>query len=424
MISLSKQFRNIVSIIVILFISELTNSQIAFANGWNVTTSVPNVTTAASGSNRLLIYVITFEDDDNTNDVTSVSYGGQSLTQAVQATTLTGGGSQSRVEIWYLNQAGITASSHTTFTPVFSISNPTTSHGYYTMAVTLSGVNQSSPVCTSGVGQRLTTTTVNLSSGISVLPSELVIYATHGGESRTHTPATGYTESADLNGASGGQSSTVNSKSITASGTENPVSTASGSQNRFVIAAVRIIPNGATCSSALPIELTHFVASFADEGVKLEWRTAGERNNDFFTVERSLNGIDWVEITQIKGAGNSAAPKNYSAYDNSPIADVMYYRLKQTDYDGTISYSWISNVDPDNFEQNTFKIYPNPATSELNLIGNPFELKVTNILGQEVTRDVIISRNQKNRLLLNISGLQSGTYFIHSNSSYIRFIKM
>lgn len=294
-------------------------SQVALANSWNASTSVPLSHTAAAGSNRLLVYVISFEDDDNLNDVTSVSYGGRAMTQAVQSTTITGTGSQSRAEIWYLNQAGIVLASNTTFTPVFSISNPTVAHGYYAMAVTLSGVNQVTPVCTSRTGERLTSATVNLSSGISVLPGELMIYGTHTGDSRTHTPAGGYTESFDLNGAGGGQAASINHKLIVAAGTENPTSTLSASGNRFIMAAVRVLAFGATCSSALPIELNAFDVVQVNTRVRLHWQTVSEKNNRWFVVQRSGNGRNWEDLLKMDGAGNSSSVNDYSTEDLTPL---------------------------------------------------------------------------------------------------------
>ncbi|MCC6371702.1 MAG: hypothetical protein IT236_11905 [Bacteroidia bacterium] len=417
-----------VKLIIFLFLlissSGFIHAQIAFANGWNSTTSAPNVTTAAAGSNRLLLYIITYEDDDNTNDVTSVTYGGQSMTQIVQTSTFTGGGSQSRVEMWSLNNTGITAATHTTFIPVFSISNPTTSHGYYTMAVTLTGVNQSTPVCTTGTGQRLTSSTVNLSSGISVLPSEVVIYATHGGDSRTHTPATGYTERVDLNGAGGGQSSSVNTKSITTAATENPTSTASGSQNRFVIAAIRLIPNGASCTSALPIELSNFELKPGDQQVEVNWKTYSELNNAYFAIERSANGLNWEEIGRVKGAGTSKVIKKYHYSDNFPLQDLAYYRLKQIDFDGSHDYSWIETIKLQSNVSQGIKIYPNPAESEILVFGDAQGISITNSLGLEVTGLLEIMKEDKYLKRVNISKLESGTYYFKSGLCVLKFIKL
>lgn len=411
----------------LLFTPKGVNAQITFANNWNSTTSAPNVTATASGSNRLLVYVITFEDDDYLNDVSSVTYGGQTMTQAVQSTTNSGTGSQSRVEIFYLNEAGITAATHTTFIPVFSISNPTTSHGYYSFAITLGGVNQSTPVCSSGTGQRLTSSTVALSAGLSVLPNDLLIYATHGGDSRTHTPSTGFTERFDLNGAAGGQSSCLNDDFITTAATINPTSTASGSQNRFVMAMVRVIPAGATCSFALPIELTHFELNLINNSVKIDWQTASETHNDFFTVQRSIDGEHWEDLDEIDGAGESRIKKNYTTYIPLPEPGLSYYRLKQTDYDRSTSYSWIRELNYKPSLDGVLLLYPNPASQEIyisTLNTESHSLKILDLYGQEVTSLVNIEQRSATQIHLDISGLKKGSYYLSLNNKFAKFIKL
>jgi len=399
-------------------------AQVSLSNAWNASTSAALSHTVGAGSNRLLVYVISFEDDDNLNDVTSVSYGGRAMTQAAQSTTITGTGSQSRAEIWYLNEAGILLASNTTFTPGFSISNPATSHGYYAMAVTLSGVNQVTPICSSGTGQRLTSSTVNLSAGITVLPGELMIYGTHTGDSRTHTPAGGYTESIDLNGAGGGQSASINHKLIVTAGTENPTSTLNASGNRFIMAAVRVLPFGATCSSALPIELSAFTLEQEKNMINLYWQTASEKNNQWFIVQRSSNGKDWENLLRIEGAVNSSSVKNYKAEDSHPLIGTSYYRLKQIDTGGQFSYSGIESI---NFAEQLnaeLKLYPNPCRSELFLSSATcsFEnLLVMNVFGEPVP--MTITALSKGNFLLDIKELPSGYYLVRVGGQAGWFIK-
>ncbi|HRH67858.1 MAG TPA: hypothetical protein PLU53_16300, partial [Bacteroidia bacterium] len=94
-----------------------------------------------------------------------------------------------------------------------------------------------------------------------------------------------------------------------------------------------------TIGSPLPIELLSFTAHSVDNGCKLEWVTATEINNDYFTLERSHNGKDFEEIRKLKGAGNASHILSYSSIDEHPFSGVSYYRLKQTDYDGHFQYS-------------------------------------------------------------------------------------
>jgi hypothetical protein len=94
----------------------------------------------------------------------------------------------------------------------------------------------------------------------------------------------------------------------------------------------------------LPIELLYFSAKVNVDHVKLEWATASELNNDFFTIERSENGTTFYGIDDVKGAGTNNSVLEYEARDSMPEVPVMYYRLRQTDYDGTFTYSNIVMV--------------------------------------------------------------------------------
>ena len=86
--------------------------------------------------------------------------------------------------------------------------------------------------------------------------------------------------------------------------------------------------------SVLPISLGHFDAKLKNGNVTIEWSTLSEINNDYFDIERSSDGINWVNILSTAGAGNSNTHINYSLVDYNPPAGVAYYRLKQVDFDG------------------------------------------------------------------------------------------
>lgn len=94
---------------------------------------------------------------------------------------------------------------------------------------------------------------------------------------------------------------------------------------------------GTSCGpfySSLPIELINFFAICDNNKITLDWNTATEENNDYFTIERSADGITFSPLLNIPGSGNSSTIKNYSAVDNDPLNGTSYYRLKQTDYNG------------------------------------------------------------------------------------------
>lgn len=89
-------------------------------------------------------------------------------------------------------------------------------------------------------------------------------------------------------------------------------------------------------TALLPIELVKFEANCQGQGtVNIQWVTASENNNDYFTLYKSQDGYNFVEMATITGAGNSSSPLNYSFLDEAPYPGITYYKLEQTDFDGT-----------------------------------------------------------------------------------------
>lgn len=97
----------------------------------------------------------------------------------------------------------------------------------------------------------------------------------------------------------------------------------------------------------LPIELTGFSAKMENATtVKINWTTVSEQNNDFFTLERMDTVDDYCDLTILNAAGNSEIESNYEYTDiHPPFNQIIYYRLKQTDYDGHTSLSQPISVD-------------------------------------------------------------------------------
>jgi hypothetical protein len=89
----------------------------------------------------------------------------------------------------------------------------------------------------------------------------------------------------------------------------------------------------------LPIQLLDFSAVAEGDEVQCAWTTATERDNNLFTVERGSDAVHFAGIGTVPGAGNSQAILNYGFTDPSPLAGLSYYRLRQTDYDGTTTVS-------------------------------------------------------------------------------------
>lgn len=96
----------------------------------------------------------------------------------------------------------------------------------------------------------------------------------------------------------------------------------------------------ARAAGLLPIELTSFTATATDYGFEFNWVTASEKENDYFTLEYSINGVDFNEIDYVHGAGTTSETSEYEyRWDDAPQIEMIYFRLKQTDYNGEYTYS-------------------------------------------------------------------------------------
>lgn len=172
----------------------------------------------------------------------------------------------------------------------------------------------------------------------------------------------------------------------------------------------------------LPVELTQFHATPVKSIVKLDWVTATEINNDFFTVERSINGLDWEEVLERKGQGNSQTTSIYTDYDEAPHAGLSYYRLKQTDLNGKFDYSDVRKV---MFDANELRVYPNPAKEQIFVEGNwnsLDELEVYDMSGRRLMSQINISVLSTSRVSMDISKLSRGVYTIKYGQTSERFI--
>ena len=93
-------------------------------------------------------------------------------------------------------------------------------------------------------------------------------------------------------------------------------------------------------SALLPIELTSFTVSATEYGYTFNWVTASEVENDYFTLEFSENGEEFIAIDYVSGAGTTSETTEYEyVWDANPTAEILYFRLKQTDYNGEFTYS-------------------------------------------------------------------------------------
>jgi hypothetical protein len=159
----------------------------------------------------------------------------------------------------------------------------------------------------------------------------------------------------------------------------------------------------------LPVTFNEFTAQSQGSSAVLNWTTASEENSSYFTVQTSSDGASWSNIGEVKAAGNSTTPENYSFVDNTPASANNYYRILEVSLDGTEIYSVVRQL---NFGQSTvLTYYPNPVKNQVTITTSaisPQSVTVLNIEGRLL--------QQNNHFVsggsIDLSSYAAGIYFL------------
>ena len=185
-------------------------------------------------------------------------------------------------------------------------------------------------------------------------------------------------------------------------------------------------------AGALPVEWLNFTAeNTLNQEVELSWSTAWEINNDRFVIEKKLKHGEFTDIATIASKGNSNSPQSYSFFDNSPMTERVFYRIRQVDIDGTTDYSKTLEVKFDWGKDRPYALYPSPAEKEI-LIETYIEQEmdhkfwVLDLQGKEVLKGVIPEGFSVKRL--DIEKLPTGNYFVkiqgpNESTHHLKFTK-
>lgn len=158
-----------------------------------------------------------------------------------------------------------------------------------------------------------------------------------------------------------------------------------------------------------------------DKQVMVNWSTLSERNNYFFTVEKTDELVErtdhhneevdmsvWTQSGIVNGT-NLNRYQNYTFVDNQPFSGVSYYRVKQTDFDGKSSYTRIVVAEPLR-ETKKILVYPNPAKEILTIEGENLQrVSIINLLGEELSR-YNLNNTEMNSIDTHL--LPKGIYFL------------
>lgn len=179
----------------------------------------------------------------------------------------------------------------------------------------------------------------------------------------------------------------------------------------------------------LPVELITLNAKYQQENksVYIDWKTASETNNDYFTIERSLDGVVWEQIDVIDGHGTTSQQHSYVSIDHNPYpGEINYYRLKQVDLDGAFKiFNTVAIFINDPVSQ--FSIYPNPANENATIEFNiPYEneciINIYDFTAKQILSHKFTSVKGKNLIPLDLKGFSTGIYFV-TFSDKVDFLK-
>ena len=166
--------------------------------------------------------------------------------------------------------------------------------------------------------------------------------------------------------------------------------------------------------SPLPVELMYFTAASSGNYVDFEWFTASENNNDFFSIEGSVDGVQWEVMNDFTGAGTSLESIVYNENIDNRSTNFTYFKLKQTDFNGAFTYSDLIRI---KHEVSTeFRMYPNPLNGQslkMNVVSQgSYDISIIALNGISVFEK---NGNTSNEIWLNDLQLKTGVYIVMIN---------
>jgi hypothetical protein len=180
------------------------------------------------------------------------------------------------------------------------------------------------------------------------------------------------------------------------------------------------LSGGASLNCALlPIELISFTGTHETDFNRMEWVTSAETNLDFFSVERSLDGLEWETIYNTPGKNSKRVNTAYEFADYGFTGNAInYYRLKQTDKDKTVAYSETISLEAKGaLKTRVENMHPNPTSGDLFFdlytgIRSEASVQIVDITGKVVKDETVQLEPGKNEVSANTKGLDEGIYLV------------
>lgn len=192
------------------------------------------------------------------------------------------------------------------------------------------------------------------------------------------------------------------------------------SSNRRFNLALQFTNPGDICAYPLPVELASSNLSCDKHSTTINWETASEKNNDYFTISYSEDGKNWRFVKTIDGAGNSSESISYEEVLNIQSIGVSYYRLSQTDFDGTTET--VNTFTANCGEESILKLYPNPSPDKVYLSSSEnlieADIQLYDLKGK--VYEITFSPSSKNAGEIDINHLARGVYTLRVTTNEVQ----
>lgn len=181
----------------------------------------------------------------------------------------------------------------------------------------------------------------------------------------------------------------------------------------------------------LPVEILYFTATRQDDSALLIWSTASERNNAYFSVEHSADGLHYREIGQVQGGGDSGRRLDYAFTHAYPRQGLNYYRLRQVDLDGAYEYSPVRSLRFDDAQGLAGAVlYPSPVAATLTV-------RLPDVDASDTHWQILDTRLRtvakgfwaagRQTIEIAVDGIAAGLYALqlisHEETAVLRFVK-
>jgi Pregnancy-associated plasma protein-A/Secretion system C-terminal sorting domain len=378
-----------------------------------IETGVLNISSATSGvTSSNVPYVFSIDDDDD-GYYSNVSSNMSSVTEYL--------GSNETVK--FISSTGLL------FATIQNLSN----HDY---GCTTVEIDRAGATTTSSAGKIFTTKTfkVTPTNNNAMGSHRTTLYYTPE-EVSAWTTATGASTSAmsifKSSGAIGVATSLVEGTSVSVTSFATPTGTPSTAFSATFNTGFSGF--GVANNTVLAVDLLAFEGIKGNKNVKLRWKTASEKNNDYFVIEKSRDGQTFEAMTKVTSQGISSDVLNYETLDNAPVAGMNYYRLKSVDKVGQVATSKVVSVAF--VEKIKLMVYPNPTTSsKINVEltsdrDDRIDFEVVDIVGKTVHTISQNVTNGLNTIAFDNLTVSKGIYFIRAKqnnvvTAVVRFVRL